>query len=106
MADLAAPPSVAARVDALDWAAIDAGLDAHGVARTGPLLTPAECARLAAAYDGEGFRSRVVMARHGFGSGEYKYFAHPLPDVVAELRAAAYPHAARTANRWAARLGG
>lgn len=93
------------RVDALDWPAIEAELDEFGAARTGPLLRPHECADLAALYDTGAFRSRVVMARHGFGSGEYQYFAAPLPGPVAALRAALYPHAARTANRWAERLG-
>jgi len=93
-------------VDALDWARIDAELDAYGVARTGPLLDGATCDAVAALYADESlFRSRVVMARHGFGSGEYQYFADPLPAVVGDLREAVYPHAARTANRWAVRLG-
>ena len=92
-------------IDALDWTRIDAELDEFGIARTGPLLAPDECAALAASYETGVFRSRIVMARHGFGSGEYKYFDNPLPDTVAALRAAVYPHAARTANRWAARLG-
>ncbi|WP_420393828.1 2OG-Fe(II) oxygenase [Acuticoccus sp.] len=93
------------RVDALDWERIAAEVEAHGVGRTGALLTREECAALATSYDGEGFRSRIVMARHGFGSGEYKYFADPLPAVVAGLRQAVYPHAARIANGWAERLG-
>lgn len=97
--------AIAATVDRLDWSAIGAEIDDYGVARTGALLAPQACAEIAARYDGEGFRSRVVMARHGFGSGEYKYFAHPLPDPVADLRRAVYPHAARIANRWAERLG-
>lgn len=92
-------------VDALDWTRIDDELDRYGVARTGPLLDPGACAALAGLYDTGTFRSRVVMARHGFGSGEYQYFAAPLPEPVAALREAVYPHAARTANRWAARLG-
>lgn len=103
---LSAPPPIATRVDALDWAAVAAGLEEAGIARTGPLLTAAECARLAALYDGDGFRSRVVMARHGFGSGEYRYFANPLPDAVAALRTAVYAHAAGIASGWADRLGG
>lgn len=94
-----------ADVDALDWARIEADLDTHGVARTGPLLDEAACRELCALYDTGRFRSRIVMARHGFGSGEYQYFADPLPATIAGLRAAIYPHAARTANRWAARLG-
>lgn len=99
------PKPMPADVGALDWPRIDAELDEYGVARTGPLLDAETCARLAALYDGEHFRSRVVMARHGFGRGEYKYFANPLPEPVASLRAAIYPHASRTANRWAERLG-
>ncbi|MCF3935923.1 2OG-Fe(II) oxygenase [Acuticoccus sp. M5D2P5] len=93
------------RIAALDWVRIDEDLDTFGAARTGPILSGAECEAIAGLYDGDGFRSRVVMARHGFGSGEYKYFAAPVPDKVAALRAAVYPHAARVANRWAERLG-
>jgi uncharacterized protein len=92
---------IAARVAALDWTGIAAALDAHGCATTGALLTPQECAALAGAYSGDGlFRSRVVMARHGFGRGEYKYFAYPLPEPVAALRTALYPALAGIANRW------
>lgn len=99
-------PSLSARVDALPWQRIATGLDAEGWAATGPLLAAAECAELASSYAERGlFRSRVVMARHGFGQGEYQYFAYPLPAVVAELRAAIYPHLAAVANEWAARLG-
>jgi hypothetical protein len=95
-----------ARIDALDWAAIEAELDAHGAATTGPLLTAAECAALTALYPEERpFRSRVVMARHGYGRGEYKYLAYPLPEVVAELRPALYARLVPTANRWHERLG-
>lgn len=95
-----------ARVDALDWAAIEAELDAHGAATTGPLLTAAECDALAALYPEERpFCSRVVMARHGYGRGEYKYLAYPLPEVVAELRPALYARLVPTANRWHERLG-
>ena len=93
------------RVDDLDWTGIGAALDAVGAARTGVLLSPAECEALAAGYDGDGFRSRVVMARHGFGRGEYRYYAYPLPDVIAGLRTALYPHLAAVANRWAGALG-
>ena len=94
-------PSVAERVAALDWTAITAALDAHGCAATGPLLTDEECRQLATAYDVEQlFRSRVIMARHGFGQGEYKYFAYPLPKLIADLRAALYPPLAQLANRW------
>jgi hypothetical protein len=97
--------ALCARVDGLDWARIDKELDAWGVARTGSLIDAQECDLLARLYDTGTFRKRVVMARHGFGSGEYQYFADPLPETVAILREAIYPHAARTANRWAARLG-
>ncbi|SDB34846.1 2OG-Fe(II) oxygenase [Belnapia rosea] len=90
----------------IDWAAAEAELDAAGVARLGPLLTPEECGALAALYDEPGrFRSRVVMARHGYGRGEYQYFAHPLPDRVAALRGALYARLAPVANRWAERMG-
>jgi uncharacterized protein len=89
----------------LDWAAIAAALDAHGCATTGPILSAELCAELMARYDDDGqFRSRIVMARHGFGQGEYKYFAAPLPDSVAALRTALYPPLAEIANRWNTRL--
>jgi hypothetical protein len=97
----ASTSDVAARVAALDWARIAADLHAQGWASTGPLLTPAECQGLAACYAEDArFRSRVIMARHGFGSGEYKYFAYPLPALVGELREALYPPLAAVANAW------
>ena len=90
----------------LAWARIAADLDSLGCALTGPLLSPEACAALIAHYDQDDrFRSRVVMARHGFGKGEYKYFAYPLPDLVAGLRRDFYPPLARIANRWNAALG-
>jgi uncharacterized protein len=95
------------RVSTLDWPTIQAELNARGHAVTGPILTAEECARLAALYPDDGvFRSHVHMARHGFGSGEYKYFASPLPETIATLREALYPSLAETANRWQAQLGG
>jgi hypothetical protein len=101
-----AAAGLAARVQAGDWTATAADLDAAGCAVTGPLLTPDECAALAACYGEEApFRSRVVMARHGFGRGEYKYFAYPLPSVVQELRTALYPRLAAIANRWNEAMG-
>jgi len=101
-----AQAALPARVAALDWAAIAAALDAHGCATSGPLLAPEECAALAARYEADAiFRSRVVMARHGFGRGEYKYFAYPLPDDVAALRGEFYPPLAAIANRWNERMG-
>ena len=94
------------RVDAVDWGAMASSLDAQGCAVTGPLLTADECAVLAGRYSEDAlFRSRVVMARHGFGRGEYKYFAYPLPDLVAALRSALYPHLATIANRWNEAMG-
>ena len=77
---------IAERVAALDWSAMANELDAHGCAVTPPLLTGDECEELAGLYPADApFRSRVIMARHGFGRGEYKYFAYPLPDQIAEL---------------------
>jgi uncharacterized protein len=97
----AAAPSVEARLAALDWEHVAASLDAAGCAVVGTVLAPEECDSLAATYgDDERFRSRIVMARHGFGRGEYKYFAHPLPDLVASLRTRLYPRLADIANRW------
>jgi hypothetical protein len=92
---------IADRIAALDWRAMAASLDEDGCVATGPLLTGAECAALRALYDEEAaFRSRIVMARHGFGSGEYKYFRYPLPGSVAALRTALYRRLAPIANRW------
>jgi hypothetical protein len=89
------------RVAALDWAAMAAALDAHGAATADLLLGPEECDALAGCYnDDTRFRSRVIMAQHGFGRGEYKYFANPLPELIADLRAALYPPLAEIANRW------
>ena len=98
--------SAAARIGSLDWPAIEAALEARGHAVAGPLLSPAECRALASLYDAEsGFRSRVVMARHGFGQGEYRYFSYPLPPLVAELRSALYPRLAPVARRWYEAMG-
>lgn len=88
-------------IETLDWARIAKDLEADGAATTGPLLSAAECAELTALYDQEGlFRSKVIMARHGFGRGEYKYFSYPLPDLIADLRPALYARLAPIANRW------
>ena len=94
------------RVAALDWPGIADALDQRGCATTAPLLTEAECRALIEGYDDAGrFRSRAVMARHGYGRGEYQYYAYPLPTLIAELRAALYPALAVIANRWGAALG-
>ena len=98
--------SLSARVCSLDWPQIAAQLDGFGAATTGPLLADNECADLAALYDADApFRSRIVMARHGFGRGEYKYFTYPLPAALAELRPALYGPLAEIANRWNAAMG-
>ncbi len=90
----------------LDWGQISAALDAEGYAVIPSIIEPDGCERLSDAYgDGALFRSRVVMARHGFGRGEYKYFDYPLPDIVAGLRAEFYPPLAEIANRWSETMG-
>jgi hypothetical protein len=97
----AAEGGIEPRIDAVDWARVAVELDAQGSAVIERLLTPGECASLVSLYGSDAaFRSRVVMARHGFGRGEYKYFAYPLPAVVADLRTALYPRLAPIANRW------
>ena len=94
------------RAGAIDWNRVAAELDAEGCAVLTGLLAPAVCRALAASYDEAAlFRGRVVMERHGFGRGEYQYFAYPLPEPVAGLRAALYPPLAAIANRWAEMLG-
>nr|WP_233528216.1 2OG-Fe(II) oxygenase [Cupriavidus sp. P-10] len=97
---------VGVRVDGVDWPTLERGLDDYGCAAIRGLLAEAECRALAARYEQEGlYRSRIVMARHGFGQGEYKYFAYPLPDIVGALRTALYPHLVPVANRWNAAMG-
>lgn len=99
-------PSPASVIDALDWPRIEADLAARGCATTGRLLGPRQCAALAAMYDEpQHFRSRVVMQRHGFGQGEYKYFSYPLPSLIQALRTALYPHLVPLANQWNERMG-
>jgi hypothetical protein len=89
-----------------DWAALSRDLDAYGCAVLPGLLTPAACGDLSSLYArDQGFRSRVVMGRHGFGMGEYKYWAYPLPTPVQALRTGLYPRLAPLANRWNQRLG-
>ena len=104
-AQLRPAPDTSARLQAYDWAGIGDELDAHGCAMLEALLSPQECAKLASMYaDDEHFRSRVPMARHGFGRGEYRYFDYPLPELVAGLRSAVYPRLAPIANRWNAEM--
>lgn len=89
------------RIQNLDWHAIWTELDTFGCARLDDLLSADECGEIAGFYaDDARFRSRVVMARHGFGKGEYKYFRYPLPDLIAQLRSGLYPKFATIANRW------
>ncbi|TMQ25430.1 MAG: proline hydroxylase [Nitrospirae bacterium] len=92
---------MAGRVKTLDWERVSTDLDAQGCAIIDGLLTPEECDAMAGLYQVDGiFRSRVVMGRHGFGRGEYKYFSYPLPDIVAGLRTSIYLHLVPIANRW------
>ncbi|HTM81057.1 2OG-Fe(II) oxygenase [Asticcacaulis sp.] len=88
-----------------EWQTIGRDLDDRGFAILPGLIAPEACQALAALYDQPLFRSQVHMARHGFGRGEYKYFAYPLPDTVAELRRRLYPQLAPIANRWQERMG-
>lgn len=97
---------MAARIAALDWGAVAAALDREGWAVLPGLLSDAECDGVAGLYDrDELFRSRVHMARHGFGRGEYRYFAYPLPPLIGALRGGLYPRLAPIANRWHERMG-
>jgi uncharacterized protein len=98
-------PRVARAGDPVDWNVIAGSLDECGYAVTPRLLTTGECGSIAALYPKEDvFRSRVVMQRHAFGRGEYKYFSYPLPGRVEALRQSIYPHLAPIANRWRERL--
>ena len=100
------PVTIPSRVDAIDWAQATADLDAHGCAVLKGLLSPEECSALAGLYpDDKNFRSKIVMGRHGFGRGEYKYFAYPLPDLIAELRPELYARLHGVANRWNEKMG-
>ena len=94
------------RIESADWDAAEASLWAYGYAVTKPLLTADECAELTGLYgDERRFRSHIVMERYRFGVGDYKYFEHPLPAIVAQLRTSAYPYLAQIANGWAEALG-
>jgi hypothetical protein len=98
--------ALVARVDAIDWTQATADLDAQGCAVLKGLLTSDECAALVSLYpDDKNFRSRIVMGRHGFGRGEYKYFSYPLPDLIAQLRPELYARLCPVANRWNETMG-
>jgi hypothetical protein len=100
------PNEASSRTHAIDWSAVSADLDAQGWAVMPKLLSANECDAVAGRYDqGADFRSHVIMARHGFGRGEYKYFAYPLPSLVEELRTDLYPHLAPIASRWHETMG-
>ena len=97
---------VEGRIAAIDWTRLADDLDAEGAAVVSRLLAPDECTALASLYEqNERFRSRVVMSRHGYGRGEYKYFAYPLPDLVENLRSALYSRLVPIANRWHETMG-
>ena len=105
-ATLAKRPISDTRLDQIDWQRISADLDAQGCAVFHKLLTSGECRALSSLYpDDARFRSRIVMARHGFGRGEYKYFNYPLPDPIAALRSALYGPLSAIANRWNETMG-
>jgi hypothetical protein len=100
------PATPSDRLADFDWSEVCGGLDERGFARLPGLLEPEECADIAKLYDEAArFRSRVVMSRHGFGRGEYQYFAYPLPPVVKELRQALYAQLASFSNQWQELLG-
>ncbi len=94
------------RIGKYDWDDLGTDLDTYGCAVIPNLLTPEECSAIAALYPHEEhFRSHIVMARHGFGKGEYRYFSYPLPDLLGGLRTALYARLAPVANEWNARMG-
>jgi uncharacterized protein len=93
--------AIKTRVESIDWTKVCADLDTQGWSVVPKLLTQVEADSIVCLYPQEqGFRSRVVMARHSFGQGEYKYFSYPLPPLIQTLRTAAYPHLVPIANQW------
>jgi hypothetical protein len=99
-------PSIAQRMQSLDWKMAGESLSERGYAITASVLSHAECNSLVALYnDARRFRSHVIMERYRFGIGDYKYFGNPLPELVAQLRSSAYPHLTEVANHWAEALG-
>ena len=104
--DIVSATEISARVHNIIWDRVSQDLDAQGSAVLEHLLSPEDCRDLAGLYEQDDlFRSRVVMARHGFGRCEYKYFKYPLPELIAELRTTTYPHLVPIANRWKESLG-
>jgi len=98
--------TIETRMDEVDWTRVHTDLDAQGWAVVPKLLSPAEADSIAGLYRQEkGFRSHIIMARHGFGRGEYKYFSYPLPPLIEQLRSATYPRLAPIANQWHERMG-
>lgn len=94
------------RVSQIAWEEVATQLSETGYTHTGPLLTPTECASIAALFSQDSaFRSHIVMERYRFGKGDYKYFRYPLPNIIESLRTATYPHLARIANEWSSQLG-
>jgi hypothetical protein len=106
MTTITSPAVTAERIHALDWNALTEQLDEQGFAVTDQILDTGECRELAGLFDGDGFRSTIDMARHRFGHGRYRYFAHPLPAHVHAVRTAFYTHLAPIANAWSRRLSG
>jgi uncharacterized protein len=106
MTPIKRPPGITQLIESFNWDVVNVELDAYGVASIGPLLSADQCTTLINGYDNENlYRSRVIMARHGFGRGEYKYLTYPLPSVIAELRESLYPFLAEIANRWNEAMG-
>ena len=98
--------SIAERIELIDWERVSKDADAQGSAVLARLFSPNECEAIAGLYAKDDiFRGRVIMARHGFGRGEYKYFNYPLPDLIATVRTAVYPHLVPIANRWNTAMG-
>ena len=99
-------PNIQKRIGSLNWDEAEESLSACGYAVTDPILSSEECASIVSLYNQPArFRSHVIMERHRFGVGDYKYFANPLPDLVENIRTAAYPHLAKVANEWAKAFG-
>jgi hypothetical protein len=105
--DVVTLPTPAKRVDAIDWTTTAADLNVQGWSLVPKLLDASECNAIARLYanGGKDFRSHVIMARHGFGKGEYRYFSYPLPMLVQDLRTAIYPFLVPIANAWNERMG-